>query len=388
MNLNQNLVERNNLIFNNKIALIEPSGGYSGMQYYNIGISEGLKSNGVEVFLFTTSSEKSLNLNCCKLYCYFDKVWSSQLKVIKFFYYFIGLFKSIFTAKNNKCKIVHLHQFHLNLNLIFTISICNLFFKKVFLTVHDVESFDLKTNKYNGIFVKVLNILVNQYIVHNKFSSTELYKETKVLPIIIKHGNYIPFFDPTAYKPSNKSFNLLFFGLIKESKGLDLLLESLVSLKKQGFDFQLTIAGRPWRNDFSTYKKIIDDNNLSSSVVTHLHFISEFELLDLFNRSDLVVLPYRKIFQSGVVLKSMSLKRAVLCSNISAFQEQIIDTVNGFIFESENTVSLTNKLMYIINHKESLFAVSEAAYNDIEKNYDWNDIGFELKNLYKRVYEN
>ena len=41
-----------------------------------------------------------------------------------------------------------------------------------------------------------------------------------------------------------------------------------------------------------------------------------------------------------------------------------------------------------MNHKESLVSVSEAAYNDIEKNYDWRDIGFELKNLYKRIYEN
>jgi D-inositol-3-phosphate glycosyltransferase len=381
-------VESNNLVFNNKIALIEPSGGYSGMQYYNIGISKGLHFNGVEVFLFTASSEKFSNLHCCKFYSYFDKVWSSQIKVIKLFHYFVGLFKSIFTAKNNKCKIVHLHQFHLNLNLIFTITICNLFFKKIFLTVHDVESFDSKTNKYNRFFVKLLNIFVDQFIVHNKFSSTELYKEIQVSPIIIKHGNYIPFFAPTAYNPSNKTFNLLFFGLIKESKGLDLLLKSLVSLKKKGFDFRLTIAGRPWRNDFSIYKKIIDDNNLSSNVVAHLHFISEFDLLNLFNCCDLVVLPYRKIFQSGVILKSMSLKRAVLCSNITAFQEQILDTINGFIFESENIESLTSKLMLIMNHKESLVSVSEAAYNDIEKNYDWRDIGFELKNLYKRIYEN
>ena len=380
-------MENNNFNFNNNIALIEPSGGYSGMQYYNIGISEGLHFNGINVFLFTASSEIFFNSNFSKQYFYFDKVWSSQIKVIKLYYYFKGLLKSVLTAKKNKCKIVHLHQFHLNLNLIFTIAICNLFFKKVFLTVHDVESFDLKTNKHNRIFVNVLNIFVNQYIVHNKFSSTELFKETKVLPIIIKHGNYIPFFKPTSYKPSNKTFNLLFFGLIKESKGLDLLLESLVALKQKGFNFQLTIAGRPWRNNFLDYKKIIDDNNLSSSVITHLHFISEFDLSNLFNNCDLVILPYRKIFQSGVVLKSMSLKRAVLCSNISAFQEQIIDGLNGFIFESENIDSLSNKLMFIMNHKESLVTVSEAAYIDIEKNYDWKDIGFELKKLYKRVYE-
>lgn len=378
----------NSSCFNNRVALIEPSGGYSGMQYYNIGMSNGLHDNGVNVFLFTTSSEKYVNPNHYKLYSFFDKVWASNLKSIKFYYYYLGLFKSIIIAKKNKCKIVHLHQFHLNLNLVCTITICYFFFKKIVLTVHDVESFDSVGNKHNILFTKMLNIFVDQFVVHNEFSAKELSKSIKALPVIIRHGNYIPFFTPSLYMPHNNTFNILFFGLIKESKGLDILLESLVALKEKGFDFRLTIAGRPWRNNFQNYQKIIDHNNLNCNVIKHLHFISEYDLSVFFNTCDLVVLPYRKIFQSGVVLMAMSLKRAVLCSNISAFQEQIQDGINGFIFESENVDSLASKLMFIINNKQSLAEITEAAFNDIEKGFDWNDIGLEVKNLYKSIYGN
>jgi len=170
--------------------------------------------------------------------------------------------------------------------------------------------------------------------------------------------------------------------LIKESKGLDVLLESLVVLKKNDIAFNLIIAGRPWQNDFSKYQNIIDNNNLNENISTHLHFISENDLITYFENCDLVILPYREIFQSGVVLKAMSLKRAVLCSNLPAFEELINDSYNGYIFESENRLSLAEKLIKINNQSEKIVDVVEVAYNILKRDFSWNDIGFNLKKLY------
>lgn len=369
-------------LFNNRVALIEPSGGFSGMQYYNMGMFEGLKTNGVSPFLFTSSSEKFLNSNIENIYNYFDKVWKSPYFITKFYFYIIGLIKSIIKAKKEKCHIVHLHQFHLDSNLILTIIFCKIFFNRLVLTVHDVDSFQKKKKGINIIFAFILKLLVNKFIVHNKFSSTKFSSKLKINPIIIKHGSYINFYNSKPYDPSNKKFNLLFFGLIKESKGLDVLLESLVVLKKNDIAFNLIIAGRPWQNDFSKYQNIIDNNNLNENISTHLHFISENDLITYFENCDLVILPYREIFQSGVVLKAMSLKRAVLCSNLPAFEELINDSYNGYIFESENPLSLAEKLIKINNQSEKIVDVVEVAYNILKRDFSWNDIGFNLKKLY------
>jgi D-inositol-3-phosphate glycosyltransferase len=373
--------------FNNRIALIEPSGGYSGMQYYNIGMFNGLQFNGVKPYLFTTSSENLLNNNRIFFFNYFDKVWTSKSKILKLYFYFFGLFKSIIKAKREKCRVVHLHQFHLNFNLVITVAISKLFFNKLLLTVHDVESFNENNNRYKIFFTFLLNYFVDNFIVHNKFSSSQLSKTTKTNPVIIRHGSYVPFFKALPYVSCNKKLRLLFFGLVKESKGLDVLLESLIILKNLGVDFQLTIAGRPWRNDFTRYQKIIDDYNLENSVTKHLFFISESDLVNHFNDSHLVVLPYRKIFQSGVVLKAMSFKRPILCSSLPAFEEIIIDGFNGFIFESENPLSLANKLKEIFYESEKLKDIVENAYKILEEDFNWNDIGLKLKNLYTHTYE-
>jgi D-inositol-3-phosphate glycosyltransferase len=373
--------------FNNRIALIEPSGGYSGMQYYNFGMLAGLIFNGIKPFLFTTSSEVSHHSKGKDLYNYFDKVWTSRSIILKLYNYYFGLIKSILMAKKNLCYVVHLHQFHLNWNLIITIIINKIFFEKLILTVHDIESFDSKTNRYNKLFRYILNLCVDKFIVHNKFSYLELSRTIKIDPVIIRHGNYIPFFKAKSYEIKNKKFNLLFFGLIKESKGLDILLQSLVFLKDLGYDFQLTIAGRTWRNDFQKYQNIIDQNNLINNITTFLHFIPEKDLVKHFSNCDLVILPYRMIFQSGVVLKAMSLKRAVLCSSLPAFEELVIDGVNGFIFESENPISLGNKLSEIINQRSNLNNIVENAFKILEEDFNWNKIGFELKNVYKNIYD-
>ena len=61
--------------------------------------------------------------------------------------------------------------------------------------------------------------------------------------------------------PENKKI-ILFFGLIKEVKGLEeVLLKSLKKVVEQHKDIRLLIAGKIWKNDFSKYQKIIDEQN-------------------------------------------------------------------------------------------------------------------------------
>lgn len=379
-------MEGRNIYFNNKVALIEPSGGYSGMQYYNFGMATGLINNGVIPFLFTSNSKK-LNIGAnVNTFYFFDNVWSSKYNLLKFFYLLTGFFKSIYISKKNACKIVHLHQFHLNFNLLVNVFICKLFFRRLVLTVHDVESFG-GNNRFHKVYTYLMPRLVDEFIVHNKYSLSQFKLSINTNAVIIKHGNYIPFFNKLLFRPFSEKFRLLFFGLIKDSKGLDVLLESLVYLKDLGLNFELIIAGRPWRNDFERYKSFIDANDLNNYIKTHLYFISEEELLNHYSNCDLVVLPYKKIFQSGVLLKSMSLNRAVLCSNLPGFEELVLDGFNGFIFESENSNSMALKLAQIIRDRNRLPDIATNAYELLAKEYDWDIIGFELIELYNNIYD-
>src|SRR5690606_885122 len=71
---------------------------------------------------------------------------------------------------------------------------------------------------------------------------------------------------------------ILFFGLIKKVKGLEILLEALKGTEGK---VKLIIAGKPWQNDFSAYQEIIERNGLEEKVVKHIRFIDDDEK-DLF----------------------------------------------------------------------------------------------------------
>lgn len=375
-------------IFNNKVAVIEPSGSHSGMQYYNHGMRLGLHSNEIQSFLFTDNSVCPSGGDSKNIYNYFNKVWVTRVVRLRMYYFLINLMKSVVMAKKNHCDLVHLHQFHLDLQLLVTVAFCRLFFKKVVLTVHDVESFDEKSKLSSSIVRFFMSKMVDKVCVHNAFSFSVLPDRFKSKSVIIKHGNYIPFFRDLPIRGESEGINLLFFGLIKESKGLDVLLGGLLILKDLGIDFHLTIAGRPWRNNFKQYENFIAENNLGNSISCFLSFISEDDLVRHFASCDLVVLPYKKIYQSGVALKAMSLKRPILCSSLPAFEELIIDGVNGFIFESESSSSLALKIKEIIPIKSQLKDIVNTAFKDLEEYFSWESIGFELKKNYKEIYEN
>jgi D-inositol-3-phosphate glycosyltransferase len=371
--------------YNNRVAIIEPSGSHSGMHYYNFGMKNGLENNSTTVFLFTNSSFIPANTSDQNVFNYFERIWSTKGKFKKVFFYTLAIFKSIFVAKKQKCKVVHLHQFHLDLTLLLTVFICKVSFGKVVLTVHDVVSFRGE-NLFGQIFRKFLFLMVDKVIVHNTFSYNELDLDKKTKAAIIHHGHYKEFFKKLEINKNTDGLNILFFGLIKETKGLDVLIESLAILKRSTNNFNLTIAGRPWHNDFAAYSNLIAKYDLGDNVKCYLTFQTEKNIIDLYSKSDIIVLPYKRIYQSGVLLKSMSMGRPVLCSDLAPFTELIKDGFNGFVFKEGHPISLANKLFQIYSNKDILNSIIDNASQDLDINYNWKKIGREIKELYTDLY--
>ena len=90
--------------------------------------------------------------------------------------------------------------------------------------------------------------------------------------------------------------NILFFGLIRKYKGLDILLEAFDKLPE---DYQLIIAGEPY-GSFAPYQEIIDRISGKDRVIKVLKYIKDSEVTDYFSAADLAVLPYRSATQSGI----------------------------------------------------------------------------------------
>lgn len=127
--------------------------------------------------------------------------------------------------------------------------------------------------------------------------------------------------------PSRKT--LLFFGLIRDYKGLDILLDAFKGL---GDDYQLIIAGESY-GSFEKYQKLIDGMD-SSRISLNLGYIKDSEVKKYFSGADLCVLPYRSATQSGVSAISFHFDVPMLVTDVGGLKETIAEKGTGILADS------------------------------------------------------
>ena len=364
------------------VGIVEPVGGHGGMDYYDYGLAMGLGANDVEVFFYTSDNTKVREFSKVKTLIYFKKMWKRNF-LIKVCKYLVGHYFAIKDIKKKGIKIIHLHFFvfrSIDFIILWYARLRNL---KIIVTIHDIDSFDKKANSF--IEVKCFNY-IDGIIVHNQSSLNVLKNKFNInIPlVIIPHGNYLPFIDDisTYKKDKTEIFTLLFFGQIKKVKGLDILLEAVNIVKKSGSQVELIVAGKAWKIDLNEYENLITDLKIGDIVKTDLRYIPDEEVSNFYKQADLVVLPYRTIYQSGVLLLTLSYGKPVLCSDLEPFKEIIIDKENGFLFENENPFDLASKIQEIVQNRINLNKVAASAKIMIRDKYDWIKIGNLTKNFY------
>jgi len=379
-----------------KVAIIDTLGAHGGaFHLYTFGQSMGLINSDVKVSLYTNNETHNPAIDGLNFFNFYKDVFSSKSKIINGIQWIFGSIKSIFHARLLGGSIFHFHIFYTNILVLFNVLLVKLIFGKVVLTIHDVTSFseEYKSDFTSSLIYKLADLVLT----HNKFSKSEIESSKLSLrsPVfIVPHGNYTPFISTQKDKIKSRSYLglpkdkkiLLFFGMIKEVKGLDLLLESFKKVLIKNPDTVLLIAGQPFRNDFSIYNRIIKKENLTSHCVLHTKFIPHNDVEHYYCASDLVVLPYKKIYQSGVLMMALSYERAVLVSDLPPLKEIITDNEDGFLFKSEDTDSLSERLNEILSDNRLLDTVRIKGSKLINTKYNWDSIGALTKKAYNTIY--
>ena len=380
---------------NRKVAIIDTLGAHGGsFHFYAFGQAIGLVNNGVNVSLYTNNETANPKISGVKFFTFYKNIFKNNFRIISGINWILGTIFSVFHARFSGISIFHFHIFYTNFLVLFNLLFVKILFGKVVLTVHDVSSFSNSSNSL--IITNMIYKLTDRIITHNQFSKSELVNVNADLSSyisIVPHGNYIPFINIQFNKeksrkqlaiPNNRRV-LLFFGMIKKVKGLEILLSALKGVVKENPDVLLVIAGKPWENDFSLYQNIIDENNLSDYILLHTKFIQQEDVEHYYCASDLVVLPYTKIYQSGVLMMTLSFERPALVSDLPPLTEIISDNENGFLFKTENMSDLTNKLNSILLDEVLMERVRFKGVEFIKKKHDWLDIGRQTLQVYKSL---
>jgi glycosyltransferase involved in cell wall biosynthesis len=297
-------------------------------------------------------------------------------------------------AVTNGDKVCHLHLFHGEMQELALVVMSKLCGRKVIVTVHDVESFSPLA--ISRTMIDKVYRLADRLVVHNQVSKCELVEKLRVSPAridIVPSGNYMneacegsnPVQARRALGIGETNRVVLFFGQIKDVKGLDILIEALPAVAHQIPEVTLLIAGRPWKNDFSLYERLIDDLGIRNRCVLHIRYIPNDELAHYFAAADVVVLPYRRIYQSAVILMAMSYGRAVVVSDLPGMTEMVTDGRNGYVFAQGSKDDLAKQLVRALKDDEGRKQLAEHALEYIQANHDWTQIGEKTARVYRNV---
>lgn len=128
---------------------------------------------------------------------------------------------------------------------------------------------------------------------------------------------------------------ILFFGFIRDYKGLDLLLAAMSDKRLQALGIKLIVAGEYYSNQ-DKYELLIDRLEIREQLILHTHFISNEEVKYYFSAADLVVQPYRSATQSGISQLAYHFEKPMIVTNVGGLPEIVPDGVAGYVVEQKS----------------------------------------------------
>ncbi len=139
--------------------------------------------------------------------------------------------------------------------------------------------------------------------------------------------------------PAKKT--ILFFGLIRQYKGLDILLEAFRELPE---DYQLVIAGEPY-GSFDPYQKIIDSLPGRDRVHVFTRYIPDSEVSPFFSAADVCVLPYRSATQSGISAISYHFDLPMIVTDVGGLKEAVGDSGTGIVASAPDPAIIRSEIL-------------------------------------------
>lgn len=180
-------------------------------------------------------------------------------------------------------------------------------------------------------FVAMSRSVLNDINVFDKKKPREYYPH----PLYDNFGVIVPKEEAKTKLNLQQNINyILFFGFIRDYKGLDILLKALKSERLGQFHIKLLVAGEFYGNE-EKYLKIIDDLKINEIIELRTCFIPNTEVYLYFCASDLVVQPYKNATQSGVTQIAYHFGKPMITTNVGGLSEMIADGKVGYVVEPE-----------------------------------------------------
>lgn len=199
-------------------------------------------------------------------------------------------------------------------------------------------------------------------------------------PLYDNFGKAISKENAIAQLNLDKDFKyMLFFGIIRKYKGLDILLEAFSDNRFKNYNLKLIIAGE-FYEDEKPYHDLIKKYNLSESVILATKFIPDNEVVNYFCAADIIVQPYKNATQSGVTQIAYHFEKPMLVTDVGGLKEIVAHNQVGYVCRPDANDVADSLIDFFSKDKESIFI---KAVKEEKSKYSWDKMIDNIKSLHR-----
>tara|TARA_B100000886_G_scaffold50653_1_gene31151 strand:+ start:185 stop:1300 length:1116 start_codon:yes stop_codon:yes gene_type:complete len=252
--------------------------------------------------------------------------------------------------------------------------------KKIYFLIHNVKSHQFFPFQ-DFIFRKMIKNATH-LVVMNQNEIKKLKKYNFKGKII---SSFHPIYDIDFNRDHRNQFRselgiksepiILFFGLIRPHKGLEILIKAVNKIKVQIPDLKVFIVGEPY-TDLKNYISLIKKYGIESSFIFDSNFVNDEKLMKYFLSSDVLVLPYKKATQSGVLSLSMNFNLPSIVSSEGGLKDYVINEKTGYIV-NPNKVDFADAILAFF--KNNMYDKMSSNIVNHKKNFTWEKFEENLK---------
>ncbi len=373
--------------------------------HYAFGLATALSAVGVITNIVGSASEDNHefhcnpNLNFRNLRKNRQAERSFRAKVAGWFRYYWALIQYTAFTRGQLIHILWNNKFEMFDRTILMFAY-KLLGKTVVRTAHNVNQArrDGNDSILNRMTLRIQYQLSDHIFVHTQQMKRELCADFRVKPAavtVVPYGinNAIRITGLTCSEAKQRigvkdtEKTILFFGGIKPYKGLSYLVDAFQQLSEKDRNYRLIIAGEEKREAEQYMREIrrkIKNLPNPACVIQKIQYIRDEDTEVYFKAADVVALPYREIFQSGILFLAYSFGLPAVASDVGSFRDDIIEGTTGFLCKPGDASALANTLKRYFD--SNLFKDLNVYRKQIETfanaRHSWHVVGEMTRDIY------
>ena len=163
---------------------------------------------------------------------------------------------------------------------------------------------------------------------------------------------------------------LLFFGFIRDYKGLDLLLEAMADQRIRSLPIKLIVAGEYYSNE-EKYLQLIKELQIEDQLELRTDFIPNSEVRYYFGAADLVVQPYKSATQSGISQLAYHFEKPMIVTKVGGLPEIVEHGVAGYVVDVDKN-SIVEAILDFYNNQKN--KVLTEGVREAKSRFSWDSL--------------